>query len=170
MEKNIINRRVDEEEIKVVEKVLFNAILFKLEKNLFAVNIENLQEIIFFRTIYKVPGTNETLLGVINLRGNIIPVFSLKLILGSEDNLVGKNKIYEDEKLIMILRNKKDILGLVVDSIYKNIAVKEENYRSQELINNWVKNYLFDGVILYEGREIFTLSVEGLLNYIFSIK
>ncbi|MGC8765739.1 MAG: chemotaxis protein CheW [Brevinematia bacterium] len=170
MEEGFVNKRIEEKEEKSIQRTLFSAIIFRLEENLYAINIENLREIIFFRTIYRVPRTNETLLGVINLRGNIIPVFSLNLLLGHQESLKGKNKIFEDERFIMILREDKNMFGLVVDTIYKNISVLEGQYKTKEYIKKWLKDDLFDGLILFEGHEIFTLSINGLLNYIFSLK
>ncbi len=165
MEKDIINKRIETKEEKTKQNILFNAIIFKVEKNYFAININYLQEIIFYKTIFRVPNTQNELLGVINLRGNVIPVFSLKSILGENENIT-ESKIYEPDKLILILKEKKDIFGLVVDSIYKNVSVTEEKYRSQEVINNWVKNYLFEGIILEDDKEIFTLSLNGILEYL----
>ncbi len=165
MEKEILNKRVEQEE-KVKQNVLFNAIIFRLDKSFFAININYLQEIIFFKTIYRVPNTSKELLGVINLRGNIVPVFSLKAILEGEDCIRQSNKIFEEEKLILILKDKKDVFGLVVDNIYKNVAVLEEKFRSQDIINSWVKNYLFEGIILEENKEIFAISLNGLIDYV----
>ncbi|MEJ5284112.1 MAG: chemotaxis protein CheW [Brevinematia bacterium] len=170
MEKEILNKRVEEKEEKLKQNILFNAIIFKLDKSFFAININYLQEIIFFKTIYRVPNTAKELLGVINLRGNIVPVFSLKSILQENEEIKQDNKIYDEEKLILILKDKKDVFGLVVDSIYKNVAVVEEKYRSQDVINSWVKNYLFEGIILEDEKEIFTISLSGILDYISVIK
>ncbi|MCX7821418.1 MAG: chemotaxis protein CheW [Brevinematales bacterium] len=170
MEKEILNKRVEKEEEKVKRNILFNAIIFKLDKSFFAININYLQEIIFFKTIYRVPNTAKELLGVINLRGNIVPVFSLKSILEENDEIKHTNKIFDEEKLILILKDKKDVFGLVVDGIYKNVSVTDEKYRNQDVINKWVKNYLFEGIILEDEREIFTLSLSGILDYISVIK
>jgi len=171
LSQEILNRVVLEEvEHKVTYKTLFSAVIFMLEHSLFAINLDYLQEIIFLKDIFRVPNTNERLLGLINLRGSIIPVFSLKLILGMEDHLKGKNIIKGDERYILIIKYEKDLLGFVVDSIYKNIDVTELNYRVSEYIKNWSENLLFDGIILDEDKEIFTISVKGLIGYLTYIK
>lgn len=116
------------------------------------------------------PNATEKLLGVINLRGNIIPVFSLRLILGIQEHLKGKKIIRDEEKFIMILGEKRDTLGFVVDGIEKTISVTEANFRGQDYIREWSKNLLFDGVILDEDREIFNISASNLIAYVSRLK
>jgi len=60
----------------IVEGTQF--LTFKLGKELFAVDIEKVQEVLDYTTITKVPRTPDYLLGVINLRGSVVPVVDMK--------------------------------------------------------------------------------------------
>jgi purine-binding chemotaxis protein CheW len=55
---------------------------FKLEEELFALDIAKVREVLDFTTITKVPRTPGYLRGVINLRGSVVPVVDLRLKFG----------------------------------------------------------------------------------------
>lgn len=171
MEDKILNKKIEnvsETEKKV--KVLFQSIAFRIDKSVYAMDVMNIQEIIFAHKIHRVPNTTEAMLGVLNLRGNILPVYSLKLILGMDDHLRGKNVVEEEEKFIIMIKKEKDVFGLFIDSVYKTIPVTEENYKTGKYIEQWSKNTLFSGVVLEDTKEILVINMDSLLKYIVSLK
>jgi purine-binding chemotaxis protein CheW len=52
---------------------------FKLDEEVFALDISQIREVLEFTAITKVPRTPEFMRGVINLRGNVVPVIDLRL-------------------------------------------------------------------------------------------
>lgn len=171
----LLNKRTESEQKKneSKSKILFQAIAFYLEDNIFAIDIMDIRDIIIPRKTYQVPNTNEKLLGVLNLRGEILPVYSLKLIMEMEDPLRGKRvvEIDEDEdKFIITVQKDKDIFGILLDGIYKNINATDDNFRREKYLKKWSNNYLFDGVILEEEKEILVIKTENMLNYMVSLK
>ena len=56
---------------------------FTLDKEHYAVDIAKVREVLEFTSVNKVPRTPEFMRGMINLRGNIVPVIDLRLKLGS---------------------------------------------------------------------------------------
>ncbi len=169
----ILNKRVggDIDEQQVKSNVYFQGIAFYLGKSLFCMDIMSIRDIIAAKKIYKVPNTTDKLLGTINLRGEILPVYSLKLVLSIPDNIAGKNIIEEEEdKFIITVKKDRDIFGIFVDAIYKNMVATEENYREGNYLQKWSKNYLFNGVLLDEDNEILVLNIENLLRHLISLK
>jgi len=55
---------------------------FKLEDELFALDIDKVREVLDFTSITKVPQTPDYMRGVINLRGSVVPVVDLRLKFG----------------------------------------------------------------------------------------
>ena len=55
---------------------------FRLEEELFALDISKVREVLDFTTITKVPQTPDYMRGVINLRGSVVPVVDLRLKFG----------------------------------------------------------------------------------------
>ena len=55
---------------------------FKLDEEIFALDISKVREVLDFTTVTKVPRTPEFMRGVINLRGSVVPVVDLRLKFG----------------------------------------------------------------------------------------
>jgi purine-binding chemotaxis protein CheW len=55
---------------------------FKLEEEIFALDVAKVREILDFTTVTKVPQTPDFMRGVINLRGSVVPVMDLRLKFG----------------------------------------------------------------------------------------
>ncbi len=55
---------------------------FKLEDEVFALDISKVREVLDFTVVAKVPQTPDFMLGVINLRGRVVPVVDMRLKFG----------------------------------------------------------------------------------------
>ena len=55
---------------------------FKLDEEIFAIDISKVREVLEFTTVTKVPQTPDFMCGVINLRGHVVPVVDLRLKFG----------------------------------------------------------------------------------------
>lgn len=101
---------------------LIQLVGFKIDKELFGVDILMVQEIIRSAPITYVPNSPEFVEGVINLRGSIIPVIDLRKRL----NLHTAN--YEKEKdWILILDIGGRVTGFIVDLVTEVIKVQESS-------------------------------------------
>ncbi len=101
---------------------LIQLVGFKIDKELFGVDILMVQEIIRSAPITYVPNSPEFVEGVINLRGSIIPVIDLRKRL----NLHTSN--YEKEKdWILILDIAGRVTGFIVDLVTEVIKVQENS-------------------------------------------
>jgi len=88
---------------------------FRLEDELFALDIEKVREVLDFPSITKVPQTPDYLCGVINLRGSVVPVVDLRLKFGktgAEQTLNSCIIIVEVE-----LDGEKTVMGAVADAV-----------------------------------------------------
>lgn len=87
-------------------------VTFELQGQQYALPINEVSEIIRMVEITKTPNSRDYCLGVISLRGSIVPVINLNMRLGlSEKSEVGK-----DSRIIVIEKNGEK-LGLVVDGV-----------------------------------------------------
>src|SRR5512136_666730 len=57
---------------------------FKLRDEVFALDIGKVREVLDFTTVTKVPQTPDFMRGVINLRGNVVPVVDMRLKFGMQ--------------------------------------------------------------------------------------
>lgn len=88
---------------------------FTLDKELFAVDVAKVREVLDYTTITKIPRTPEFMRGVINLRGSVVPVMDLRLKFGMSKT---ENTI---NTCIIVLEihseNESIILGALADSV-----------------------------------------------------
>jgi purine-binding chemotaxis protein CheW len=94
---------------------------FKLDQELFAVDIAKVREVLEFTTVTKVPRTPDFMRGVINLRGNVVPVVDMRLKLGlsltekTVDTCVVITEVDVD--------GEKTVLGALADSVQEVIEL-----------------------------------------------
>lgn len=84
---------------------------FKFENELYGIEISYIQEIINIQKMFKVPTAPEYILGVINLRGNMVPVIDIKPILRKPAWKADVNGN------IILINSGNMIVGIVVDQI-----------------------------------------------------
>lgn len=126
---------------------------FTLENESYCMEILKVKELMGMTDITPLPQTPEFIRGVINLRGQIIPIIDLRLKFGLEF------KPYHKRTTIMVvevdLEGDLMLMGLVVDSIQEVIAIPEEKINPLPYINSKVKAEYIRGVAdTPEGMKI----------------
>ena len=93
----------------------------RLDKEWYGIPIRIVENIVRMQRITRVPGSESYIKGVINLRGKVVPVMSLRL----------KMDISEGEEIrstrIIILKIDGDDVGMIVDEVREVITLKNED-------------------------------------------
>lgn len=87
-----------------------------IEKEKYAVNIQDIFEIIKMQDITKIPNAPAHLKGVINLRGRIIPVISLRERFGLDD--INETK----DTRIVVVNYDSEMVGIIVDYVSQVVS------------------------------------------------
>ena len=98
---------------------------FKLGDEVFGVDVAQVREILDYIKITKVPQTPDFMCGVINLRGNVVPVIDMRLKFGLE-----KTNTTVDTCIVVVeveLEGEKTILGALVDSVQEVFELDPED-------------------------------------------
>jgi len=112
---------------------------FIIEDEQYAVEVNSIKEIIGVVPITIVPQTEGYIKGIINLRGDIIPVIDMR-------NRFMKPEIpYDDQTCIVVVLYQDYILGLIVDQIVGVYTLQEDKISSPpnaklSYSNQFVKN------------------------------
>lgn len=134
-------------------------LVFRLSTEEYGVDIQKITTIIEKdMNIARVPKTPDFMKGVINLRGDIIPVINLRKRFNLAD---GEDT---EETRIIIVKLDEIIVGLVVDSVAEVVDLDDD---SIENITNIAGDLSLDyimGVGKVEGRIITLLNLEKLIN------
>lgn len=110
--------------------------IFKLGVEEFGIEVLEVQEVVRFVRPVKVPKAPECVYGVINFRGDIIPVLNLRRIFG----LVPAEP--DEFTVIIIVKTDEKTFGMVVDQVSDIINIPEVNIQPSEFSSKEKTKYL----------------------------
>ncbi len=133
-------------------------VIFKLGDEKYGVDISNVGGITEFTNITKVPDAPTYIEGIINLRGDIIPIINLKTrfkIATTAENA--------DPRIIVYNTNERDI-GFIVDDASQVLRLEDENVEPAPTIIKGANRQFIDGVGKVDGEIIVLLDFEKILS------
>ena len=133
-------------------------VVFKLQNEYYGVNIDNVENIERYSDITRVPYTNDYVKGIINLRGNIIPVVDLR----TRFNL--SNLEITGETRIMIVKAKDLNIGMVVDSSSEVIQFTMDDIDEAPRVSAGVADNFITKIGKKDGRIIMLIDLLKVLN------
>ena len=92
-------------------KEILRWVTFHLGNEVYGVNVMQVKEVLRYTEIAPVPGSPEYVLGIINLRGNVVTVIDTRMRFGLEHAPV------TDNSRIVIIEAEKQVVGILVDSV-----------------------------------------------------
>lgn len=136
----------------------FNPVVFTIGNQEYGVDIELVSGIEKIQQIVKVPNSNPDIKGIINLRGDVIPIYSLRHHFGLEET-----EVTDDTRFIVVNTNGLNI-ALEVEKVDEIQEVTEDMIHTLPRIVRSEKTRYIDKVVNENGRLILVLSIENLLT------
>jgi len=138
-------------------------VIFRIGGEEFAIDIALTKEIVTMRPITPIPETEDYVLGVMNLRGNLVPVLDLRkrLRAGADSAASGKS---QQEIRIVIARVDGKQTGLVVDGASEGIRETDEMIESPPDVITEIGAEYIGGIINMRGRFITVLDLDKALK------
>lgn len=133
-------------------------VAFTIGAQEYGVDILTVQEIIKVLTITRVPKAGRFIEGVINLRGNVIPVINLHKrfgVLPLED---------EGEARIIVFQFEDTKAGIIVDGVSEVIRIDGDSIEDAGKVYRGLEADFIHGVGKVEGRLLILLHVKRLLE------
>lgn len=138
---------------------LMQLVGFNINEEEFGVNILMVQEIIRSAPVTAVPNSPEFVEGVINLRGDIIPVIDLRKRLYLYDE--GE---FSNANWILILNIKDRVIGFIVDRVTEVLKVEEDKVEPPpDIVVVGLENQYIHGVCDIDGTLLIILNFERIL-------
>lgn len=131
---------------------------FSLGENFFAVDIMRIREIILPQKLSALPRTSQKLEGVINLRGDVIPVMNLRKLFGMPEAANPKSV-----KLLIVSLSHQP-LALEVDTVMEIITVPAREIKPTMDSTGGIGMEFLLGVCLSEDRVFMILDIDSLLG------
>ena len=138
-------------------------ISFSIGSEHFGVKILVVQEIIMMSAITEIPNAPDFVEGVINLRGNIIPVLDLRkrLRLRSQPYVDG----YKPGTRILVVEIEGNVTGFIVDSVAKVLTVPSSRISpAPDIIVAGVQSQYISGVVHLDETILIVLDFKKILS------
>jgi purine-binding chemotaxis protein CheW len=135
---------------------------FKLDHEIFALDITKVREVLDFTSITKVPRTPPFMRGVINLRGSVVPVVDLRLKFGMPKTEQTVNTC------IIITEVTVDgditILGALADSVQEVLDIGSEHIEPAPKIGTKLRTDFIKGMGKQNDRFVLILDIDKVFS------
>src|SRR5208283_5192593 len=128
------------------------------QEEFFGVPVEQVQEVIRYQEMTRVPLVSEVVSGLINLRGQIVTAIDLRRCLGMADRKAG------ELPMNVVVRTGDGPVSLLVDDIGDVIEVSENAYESTPQNMRRQQKEIVDGVYKLDGRLLLVLNTQRALE------
>lgn len=150
-------------EVKTVETVESTLYLtFRLEKELLALDVSRVREVLDLYAITRVPRTPEFMRGVINLRGTVIPVIDLRHKFG-----MTRTESTIDARIVVMEINMdgmETVVGVLTDSVHDVIDIVNDKIdAAPETGTRWRRKYI-KGIGKYDNNFILLLDIDRIFS------
>jgi purine-binding chemotaxis protein CheW len=136
-------------------KIYHKFILCKIQDMSFLIKIEDIREIVNLMPLTPIPGIEKNILGVLNLRGIVVPVIDIRNKLGI--NTINKTALSR----YIVLNLDKESFALLVDEAQAIIDIEEGSEVDVEK-----KEIYFNSYVKYTDKEIGILDIKKIfLDY-----
>ena len=143
---------------KIVNSEEFQIILFELGNSLYGIPIEKVSEIIKIEEIAILPKAPQYIEGVLNLRGNVVPIVDLRKRFSMPQ--IERTK---KSKIIVLLINKR-LFGVIVDMVHEVLTLQRENIEPSLPTASGIKGEFIDSIGKYEDKLIIILDITKIVQ------
>jgi purine-binding chemotaxis protein CheW len=140
------------------DKGFLQCLAFRLGPEEYALDIARISEIIKPRECTDIPRVPEFILGLISLRGVVVPIIDLR-----HRFKLGVSQITLESRII-VCREGEITAGLLVDSITQVLRFASDLIEPPPAILSGIDRYLIDGVGRHQGRIVILLNLATVLD------
>ena len=140
---------------------LIQYIVIKIDDEQYGINIKFIDNIVRMQQITRVPKVDAFLKGVINIRGEIVPVMSVRMKMGlSEDVITGASRI------IILKTEAGDLVGIIVDQVNQVLTLNEKDIEKVRYDDKkgQSKVSFVSGVGHYDGGLVSILDLDAVVS------
>jgi purine-binding chemotaxis protein CheW len=135
---------------------------FKLDEEVFAIDVAKVREVLDLTTITKIPRTPDFMSGVINLRGSVVPVVDLRLCFEmSRTNKTVNTCIVVVE---VLLEGDSTIIGALADSVEEVIDLEPDQIQPAPRIGTHLRTDFIRGMGRRETQFIMILDIDKVFS------
>ena len=105
-------------------------VTFRIDNETYGVNVSTVHEVLRYNEIAPVPGAPGYVLGIINLRGNVVTVVDTRKLFGLESGEI------TDNTRIVIIEFESHVAGILVDSVREVVDLYQSEVETSPNVGN----------------------------------
>ena len=133
-------------------------VTFNLDDETYGINVMQVQEVLPMTEIAPVPGAPAFVMGIINLRGNVVTVIDTRMRFGLTSNEPGPTS------RIVVIETNDQIAGILVDSVAEVVEVKQGEIDTAPNVGNEESARYIYGVVSRGNQLLILIDVNKMLT------
>ncbi|MBA1446536.1 MAG: chemotaxis protein CheW [Chromatiales bacterium] len=133
-------------------------VTFRLKDESYGINVMKVQEVLRVTEIAPVPGAPPFVLGIINLRGNVVTVIDTRSRFGLPSAEL------DDSSRIVIIESEKQVVGILVDAVAEVVELNEDEVDAAPNVGNDESSRYIQGVATRENGLLILVDLNKLLT------
>lgn len=133
-------------------------VTFKLAGETYGINVMQVQEVLRYSEIAPVPGAPPYVLGIINLRGNVVTVIDTRHRFGLPSGEL------TDNTRIVIIEADNHVVGILVDSVAEVVYLRQSEIETAPNVGNDESAKFIQGVCHKNGELLILIELDKLLT------
>ncbi len=144
--------------LQTVHDPITQWVTFSLDNESYGIDVMQVQEVLRMTEVAPVPGAPPYVLGIINLRGNVVTVIDTRQRFG-----VGASET-NDSTRIVIIESDKLVVGILVDSVAEVVEMRQSQIESAPNVGNEESSKYIQGVYSKEDDLLILVDLNKLLS------
>ncbi len=137
---------------------IIQLVTFRLQDETYGINVMHVQEVLRVTEIAPVPGAPDYVLGIINLRGNVVTVIDTRLRFGLPSNEL------TDSSRIVIIESEKQVVGILVDAVAEVVELTESQIDAAPNVGNEENSRYIQGIATMGDILLIVVDLHKLLT------
>lgn len=133
-------------------------VTFRLDNETYGINVMQVQEVLRYSEIAPVPGAPSYVLGIINLRGNVVTVIDTRQRFGLDSSEV------TDNTRIVIIEADKQVVGILVDSVAEVVYLRQSEVETAPNVGNDESAKFIQGVCNKNGELLILVELDKMMT------
>lgn len=133
-------------------------VTYRLDEETYGINVMQVQEVLRYTEIAPVPGAPEYVLGIINLRGNVVTVIDTRSRFGLPPTEI------TDNSRIVIIESDEQVVGILVDSVAEVVYLRSSEIDSAPNVGTEESAKFIQGVSNRSGELLILVDLNKLLS------
>ncbi|PRB81977.1 chemotaxis protein CheW [Pseudomonas sp. MYb185] len=133
-------------------------VTFRLDNETYGINVMQVQEVLRHSEIAPVPGAPSYVLGIINLRGNVVTVIDTRQRFGLEPAPV------TDQTRIVIIEADRQVVGILVDSVAEVVYLRQSEIETAPNVGTDESAKFIQGVSNKNDELLILVDLEKMMT------